>query len=222
MTTVRLKNSVFMHVPKTGCTTATLAFHKTKSITYDYRYKLCPGDDVEYDENCKMYVEENPIPHPPDSMPHANICELRDCDRDLQKIIIVRNPLDWYVSYWLHHKRFDWSTEINPPYLEKGGDRKFSYWIENMSEHSDKIGHGFFTRYVGDWVDNKTHFVRLENIVEDMRFVLRLCGENEESADHMESKCNARVSSRKFEIPDYIKHDIRHFDSKIFGLYHGF
>lgn len=224
MTTLRLENSCFMHIPKTGGTTATRAFGRAGVVKYDYRFDfLSPCDyGFKYDEECRLYKKiegkKTYVPHPAKSKPHAKISELRSEDRNLPKIAIIRDPLSWYRSYWAHHSRFSWSTEIDPPYLGRGGHSDFGQWIRNMVEHSSKLGTGYFSRYVANWVDNQTHIVRLGNLRDDMYELLPKIGESCDVVSWLDRVENENEKSKDLIIPLDMVDEIRQLDANLFKL----
>lgn len=214
MTTVRLENSVFMHIPKTGGTTATLAFAEAGSITYDYRYAIDNpiNNGYKYDEECRLHNHGSYLQEAKNKGSHSTINELRSQDKKLPKIVIVRNPCDWYKSYWSHHKKFNWTT-VNDQYIYKDGDKNFEKWIKHMVSHSRKLGSGYFTRYLKKWVDDSTIVVRLEDLAKDMEYALSICHENLEAVKGLNKIKNRNQRTNDLRIPDNFINDIRDLDA---------
>lgn len=215
MTTVRLQNSVFIHIPKTGGTSVTVALGEAGNIKYDYRFD-CDPTGLKYDDHCKLFKGKDYLQHPPNSMPHAKIIHLRPEDKVLPKFIILRDPFAWYRSYWLHHMRHRWTTEINPPYLGNGGGYSFGAWMKNMVDDSNRVGIGYYSRYIKDWIDDKTAVVRLDHLHCDLKATLENFGESIDCLKYLGRK-NVNNESSSLVIPLNIVDRIRELDAEVFN-----
>ena len=221
MTTVATKNAVFVHIPKTGGTTVMLALAKMNLIEYDYRFQLMRPDlhGLTYDGECRLMKDGKHIDHPHNSNPHATRSQLRVEDRDKPIIQVIRQPHDWYSSFWAHHKRFNWTFTSGMPsgLLRGGATNNFRQWLNNIISGKPP---GFCTRYFQMYGGEDCLQVRLEHLIDDWRSVTEHLG-LADAADHMNVKRNLNESQERtsLKVPPYIIEQLKTLDRVIYERY---
>lgn len=221
MTTVATKNAVLLHAPKTGGTTATLALAGKQLVEYDYRYhKIRPHEHgLTYDNHCHLCHDGKIIDHPANSNPHATASQLRLEDQEKQKILIIREPHEWYPSFWAHHRKFGWNfTSGMPTSLLRGGAHdNFHKWIQNILDSEPP---GFCTKYFRLYGYQDALRVRLEYLVEDWRRLTDPLG-LAEAADLMDVRHNADSSQSRtsLRVPQHFIDRLKTLDREIYEQY---
>jgi hypothetical protein len=109
----------------------------------------------------------------------------------------VRNPLDYYKSYWSYKMRIGWENPFDNAFM----DENFEQFVRNVMEGRPGWVSMLYTKFLGpngDWVD----FVgRQENLRDDLIAALRMAGEDfEESGIFATDPVN--ISSRLKEWSD--------------------
>jgi len=187
LSTVALRNTVFMHLACSGGTELTKAFAQTSLVSYDYRYQINNPiqDGFGYDEHGKLFVNDNsktmkyakargPI--------HSNLSRLRKEDCLKPKCAVLRRPIDWYQTYWTTGNKRNWKG-MDQSYLSGGGKENFNIWLENMIQHSvDRGLGGFYTQYATAFIDDpklsNTTVLRHHHLAYDLHIFLELNNED--------------------------------------------
>lgn len=225
MTTVALKNSVFMHIGHTGGTAITQALAQTRSITYDYHHRMRNpfGKDYNYDKRGRLFIiNDGTRQYARIRGPrYSDLSELRKEDFAKHKMAVIRKPHGWYKAYWTAGFKTDWKGS-NDPYLIGGGDKEFSIWINNMLGESMEDGLGFFTRYIQRFVDQpeetKTQILRFEHLAYDLHIALELLLEDWRAASIIK---NLSIASQSDKLKLSQKQDgmIQMLDSWVYQFY---
>lgn len=183
MSTVRLKNSVFLHIPHCNGSIITCILGNTDLIEFDYKFNIIRPHNhgYKYDKHAMLHkppknIKSNPyyLTIPDNSNQFATIQELRDQDKQLHKFTVLNDPINWYKSFWLYNTKYNWQRFENPPYLESGGYADFNIWLDNMIKDDSNVG--FYTKYIRAWVDENTK-VFTTNSISEIPMTLREYGE---------------------------------------------
>ena len=145
----QLPNSVFYHVPKTGGSWARFAINNA-GIS---RYEIGPNR----------------------TNPHGLPCEVKEfCEsaRDMFSFCFVRNPCDWYKSFYCFRCLKGWK-----PGHEKIDDYEsedFEEFIMNCVDQSP----GWLTERFRPYVDDVDFVGKQENLCDDLILALNTAGEH--------------------------------------------
>jgi sulfotransferase famil protein len=147
VTTVVNDRIAFLHVPKTGGTWVTEALRAAG-------------------------VELRPVPLPAVKRGHGG---LEAVDRRLFTFAFVRDPFDWYASYWRHRQKFgDWDS-ASP--IDEFARLPFTDFVEQAAMHRPRHLTLVYERYCGPPHDPISFVGRYERLAEDLVTALTLAGE---------------------------------------------
>ena len=169
--------AVFLHIPKTGGTWVTQMLRDNGLVRCRFSHKHADLQRVL--ESPRLYRYQN----------------LKRCFRfgpnwysgipGAFKFCFVRNPLDWYQSWWAFMSQHDWPNfapldrngvrQWHPTAeLEDIQDNDFTRFLQNVMRTQP----GFASRMFAAFATPETNFVgRQENLVEDLIRVLHILNE---------------------------------------------
>jgi len=154
---VILENSVILHIPKTaGKYVRTVLDLNEVPYTQTSRNTGCQGMGRELNG----YASSHCIPRGDDEYKSRK-----------RRLVFVRHPLTWYISYWAFRMRF------------KNTDRHWMYWRLD-SEFDQRCGHDDFNRFIdkviAEWpngfltalyahyTEEASYIGRMENVDRDL------------------------------------------------------
>jgi hypothetical protein len=147
MTTVVNDRIAFLHVPKTGGSWVTEAMRAAG-------------------------VELRPVPLPAAKRGHGG---LEAVDRSLFTFAFVRDPYDWYASYWRHRQKFgDWDS-ASP--IDEFARRPFTEFVLQAAKQRPRHLTRVYERYCGPPDDPISFVGRYERLVEDLVAALTSAGQ---------------------------------------------
>ena len=147
MTTVVNDRIAFLHVPKTGGSWVTEAMRAAG-------------------------VELRPVPLPAVKRGHGG---LEAVDRGLFTFAFVRDPFDWYASYWRHRQKFgDWDS-ASP--IDEFARRPFTEFVVQAATRRPRHLTRVYERYCGPPDDPISFVGRYERLAEDLETALTSAGQ---------------------------------------------
>jgi len=179
MATLLKCNAIYLHIPKTGGTFLKNLFEKMNLVEFGFSR-----------DHADMERVVNISNHYPGNYLLRSIQLKRNLETHIQqcyKFTFVRNPFDWYESYWRFMEDLKWKPFTNIPArtrfgfpqdtwhpfkpIEKYGHSNFNIFIENIIKHEP----GFLTNmYNGFTSPEHIDFVgKQENLMEDILTIFR-------------------------------------------------
>lgn len=227
MSTMALKNSVFMHLKGSESNAISYALIFAKSVTYDYKYRIHDpfGKGYIYDHECKLYHMYNDKPRylEPLGDDDTPFDQLLKEDLDKPKIFVITDPIIWYKSYWAEQFMDKWK-DGKDKYCKNDGHVKFQTWIDNMLNDSVGKNEGAYTRYVKRFVKNQTeglYPVRSESLGYDLHYALEMLDENWKPASYLRNfKPDISGNPKKLNITQEQSNMIDDMDGWICKFYY--
>ena len=200
--------AVFLHIPKTGGTWVTKVLQENGLVRCRFSHKH--ADVQRAVQSPSLYRYQNlkrTLRHGPGW--HSGVSSA-------YKFCFVRNPLDWYESWWAFMSQLDWPNfapvrrngvrEWHPTAeLEDIRDDDFSCFMQNVR----RTHPGFVSRMFASFTNPETNFVgKQESLVDDLIDVLKLLNERFDE-DRIRNSPRVNVSKPRSGRPVWRPEDRR-------------
>lgn len=123
----------------------------------------------------------------------------------------IRNPVDWYRSYWSHRQEIGWSTYW--PIDTNCGDDDFPTFIRNVVERMPGVYSDLLEAYVGPPHDEIDFIGSQENLLDDYLKFFKHVGED---VDVQAFRAGDKANTAKVlpEYPEELKDLVRRAERK--------
>lgn len=138
---------------------------------------------------------------------------IQSVDKVAFKWCFVRDPLQWYVSYWAYKSQYGWGNKSGAmtDVLDELPNEDFDPWIEAIYTKYPK---GFIKNVFGHYRRGCDFVGQYENLHEDMIKGLQMSGEvfNEEFIRRYGRRNASNKQMKRFKIADSVNRAIKRFE----------